>query len=134
MWTRFMDMHSGGSTKEPPFEYIYIEAPEAEAKTIFYNRFGHNPENIACSCCGENYSIDESETLEQASGYDRNCAWDEKTRGYIEEAQTAYSWRGDLVTLEEYINLEYVKIIWAADIKPEERKGELPRRGWVWID
>ena len=27
MWTRFMDMHSGGGMKEPPYEYIFIEAP-----------------------------------------------------------------------------------------------------------
>ena len=36
-WTRFMDMHSGGGTKEKPFEYIYIQAPEKEAKVIFYD-------------------------------------------------------------------------------------------------
>lgn len=31
MWTRFMDMHSGGGSKEK-WEYIYIEAPETRRK------------------------------------------------------------------------------------------------------
>lgn len=73
MWTRFMDMHSGGATKEPPYEYIYIEAPLDEARVIFFNRFGHNPERVTCTCCGDDYSIDEEPSLARASGYARNC-------------------------------------------------------------
>ena len=73
VWTRFMDMHSGGGTKEPPYEYIYIEAPESEARVIFYNRFGHNPERVTCSCCGDDYSISEEETLQQITAFERNC-------------------------------------------------------------
>ena len=73
VWTRFMDMHSGGGAKEAPYEYIYIEAPESEAKTIFYNRFGHNPERVSCACCGEDYSISEEESLEQATAFERGC-------------------------------------------------------------
>lgn len=72
MWTRFMDMHSGGGSKER-WEYIFIEAPEKEAKIIFYNRFGHNPDRVTCTCCGEDYSISESHTLAQATGYERCC-------------------------------------------------------------
>lgn len=74
-WTLFWDMHSGGRTKEEPYERIYIEAPKEEAKIIFYNRFGHNPERVTCICCGEDYSISEDESLEQLSGFDRNCHW-----------------------------------------------------------
>ena len=48
-WTLFWDMASGGDTKEEPYENIYIEAPEEEAKVIFYNRFGHNPERVSCT-------------------------------------------------------------------------------------
>jgi len=51
-----MDMHSGGDLKEK-WQYIYIEAPEEEAKVIFYNRFGHNPNRVTCTCCGKDYSI-----------------------------------------------------------------------------
>lgn len=75
MWTQFMDMHSGGDIKEPPYNYIYIQASEEEAKVIFYNRFGHNPEDIACDCCGENYSISEGENIEQVTGYERGCEY-----------------------------------------------------------
>lgn len=75
MWTRFMDMHSGGGTKENGFDFIFIEAPEHEARLIFYNRFGHNPERVSCTCCGDDYSISEHESLEQISGYDRHCAY-----------------------------------------------------------
>lgn len=73
MWTRFMDMHSGGGTKEEPYQYIYIEAPDDEAIVIFYNRFGHNPNKVTCTCCGDDYSIDENESLEQVSAHERNC-------------------------------------------------------------
>jgi hypothetical protein len=70
-----MDMHSGGGMKEKPYEHIYIEASEDAAKVIFYNRFGHNPERVSCTCCGEDYSISEEDSLEQASAYDRHCEY-----------------------------------------------------------
>lgn len=73
MWTLFWDMHSGGGTKEGNYDKIYIEAKEDEAMKIFYNRFEHNPNRVSCTCCGEDYSIDEYETLEEASGYHRHC-------------------------------------------------------------
>ena len=66
MWTAFMDMHSGGGTKEGSFERIYIEAPEEEAHVIFYNRFGHSPSRVSCTCCGEDYSTTMYDTLEEA--------------------------------------------------------------------
>lgn len=124
MWTRFMDMHSGGGTKEPPYQYIYIEAPEAEAKVIFYNRFGHNPERVTCTCCGDDYSIDDEPTLERACAYDRGCAW----RGDDYDLTTAK------VSMDEYRAREDVLIIDAASIKPSERAGEVPVQGYVWQD
>lgn len=73
MWTRFMDMNSGGGSKEE-WEYIYIEAPEDEAKVIFYNRFGHNPERVTCTCCGRDYSIDSEEKIvDLQSAYEAGC-------------------------------------------------------------
>ena len=54
-----MDMHSGGKCKEEPFEHIYIEAPQEEAELIFFNRYGHNPNRVSCTCCGEDYNISE---------------------------------------------------------------------------
>lgn len=67
-------MSSGGYTKEPPYERIYIEAyNEQEAMIIFYNRFGHSPNSVACDCCGSNYTIDTAETLAEISALDRGC-------------------------------------------------------------
>jgi len=72
-WTHFMDMHSGGGQKEK-WAHIYIEAPENEARVIFYNKFGHNPDRVTCTCCGNDYSVIESDNvfLEQFS-YKRWC-------------------------------------------------------------
>jgi len=82
-WTRFMDMHSGGRLKTE-WSKIYIEAPEKEAVVIFANRFA-NPYNVACSCCGSNYSISEYDSLQEASSYDREAQWDPASRTHLEE-------------------------------------------------
>ncbi len=135
-WTQFWDMHSGGGTKEAPYDKIYIEASEDEAIRIFYNRFGHNPQRVTCTCCGEDYSISESDSLAQATGYHRNCDWPKGEEGYTEEARTSeYSdhvWKH--ITLEDYLKKETVLVIYADDIEPEERKGDVPNQGYVWMD
>jgi len=129
-WTLFWDMHSGGGTKEEPYEKIYIEAPEEEAKVIFYNRFGHNPERVSCTCCGEDYSISESDTLEQASGYHRNCAWNKDAKGYIEKPN---EYNDTFLTVEDYSSQEDVLIIPKSEIKDSERIGDVPSEGYVWV-
>jgi len=75
MWTHFYDMHSGGGMKEPPYEHIFIEADRDDARSIFYDAFGHSPDRISCTCCGEDYSIYTDETLEELTGYHRGCAY-----------------------------------------------------------
>ncbi len=130
-WTQFWDMHSGGGTKEEPYEKIYIEAPETEAKVIFYNKFGHNPERVSCTCCGEDYSISESVSLEQASAYHRNCRYDEKVKGYVEEPDNKYGEK-KLITIAEYSKQKDVLVVYAKDIKETERVGEVPEEGYVW--
>ena len=132
VWTRFMDMHSGGGSKED-FEYLYIEAPQAEAELVFYNRFGHNPYRVTCTCCGEDYSITEEPTLEVATAYERGCDWDDEAEGYVERPNTR-RWAREYVTLDQYLAQPGVAVIRAEDIKPEERIGTLPRQGYVWID
>jgi len=77
-----MDMHSGGACKQEPHEYIYIELPYEAANAAFQARFGHDPNEVACSCCGANYSIDEEPTLEAACAYDRDCEWDDVNNEY----------------------------------------------------
>jgi len=159
MWTRFMDMHSGGGTKEAPYEYIFIEASEEEAKVIFYNKFGHNPERVTCTCCGDDYSIEDGEELSQLTGYDRGCAsgyvmddgtihdnniWNKtpiKDRAelgkhfrYLERKdESEYDYR-EYKTVEEYLKDKKVLVISEADINPEWRTGDVPQQGYVWQD
>lgn len=131
-WTRFMDMHSGGRSKEK-FEYLYIEAPEKEARVIFYNRFGHNPERVTCTCCGDDYSIEEEETLEQATAFERGCHFDEKAGKYVERKSERYGWR-EYQTLEDYLKRPEIAVIRAGEIKDDERQGEVPQQGYVWVE
>jgi len=150
-----MDMHSGGGSKEK-WEYIYIEAPKKDAVTIFYNMFGHNPNRVTCTCCGEDYSITESETLEQATGYERGCAYayfnkegaeipqDEAWiggKGMVDGCYSKYVERRDVtkyskdyVTLEEYLKKSDVRVIYADEILPQHRTGSVPKQGYVWVD
>ena len=148
-WTQFRDMHSGGGLKQPPYSNIYIEAPQYIAEIVFYNRFGHNPNNVACSCCGTNYSITESDTLEKASGFDRGCAFgyvdkdgfivsekvawkagvgvDPKYRGmYLEIPNNSKYKFNEYRTLDEYLKDSSVLIIYAKDIQASEKVGEVP--------
>lgn len=118
VWTQFWDMHSGGRCKEDPYEMIYIEAPKEEAIVIFYNRFGHNPHRVTCTCCGNDYSISQSKTLTEATKFQREDSLFTGTRKKI--------------TLAQYKKQKDVLIIRKADIKDEERKGEVPEQGYVW--
>ena len=108
VWTQFWDMNSGGGLKHPPYRQIYIGAPEEEAIRIFKDHFLDDPQDIACECCGQNYSITESEDLQQATGYQRGCDWSPRREGYIEEPRSPTS---PLVPLEEYVQQEDVLII-----------------------
>lgn len=129
-WTQFMDMHSGGGQKEW-FSHCYIQAPEAEARIIFYNRFGHSPDRIYCTCCGEDYSLTESKTLHLATAYERGCAYENGE--YAERPDTGY--RGQhFKSLSAYLADEDVCVIPSADIKPQERAGYVPQQGYVWQD
>jgi hypothetical protein len=134
-WTCFWDMHSGGGCKEP-WSKIYIQAPKEEAIKVFYNRFGHNPYRVSCTCCGDDYSVSEEPDLFQATGYHRGCA-DNDGKGdkfkYIESPAKDY--RGEeFQTLSEYYMLPHVMMIFKDDIKDEERVGDVPEQGYVWRD
>lgn len=124
-WTKFMDMHSGGNLKEKQ-AYIYIEAPEKEARVIFYNRFGHSPDRVTCTCCGEDYSLSEYSSLKQATGYDRGCEYGDEE--YLEKAREHRIY----VPLEEYLKQTDVLVIYDKDIQNHERKGDVPKQGYVW--
>lgn len=106
-WTRFMDMHSGGGTKVKDYEYIYIQAALDEAVSYFESSFGRDPYDVACDCCGQNYSIDQHETIEQATAYERGCLY--KGEKYVEEP-SGESW-SPYMTVEEYKNKKGVLVI-----------------------
>lgn len=153
-WTRFMDMHTGGYTKVKPYDKILIQAPEAEARAVFYNRFDHNPDAVACTCCGSDYSVSESESLAQATAYDRNCAYvytdpegnerddcpandwraakEAGWSGRYTEAKGSY---GLAVTpLDEYLARPDVLVIHASEISSDERTADMREHGYVWVD
>ncbi len=160
-WTAFMDMHSGGGLKEPPYEYIYIEAPEDTARVIFFNRFGHNPERVSCTCCGEDYSIDSHLTLKRATAYQRGCAsletprneqglyekpddewWNEHYYVEPEEEEEAERrgwtvdrrWRSyrSYQTLDQYLKGKEILVIREDEITEDECRGDVPEQGFVW--
>lgn len=125
-----MDMHSGGRSKER-WEYIYIQAPEAQAKIVFYNRFGHSPDRVSCTCCGQDYSVNESPTLEEVTAYERGCAYENKE--WVEHGDEDRSWR-PYQTIEQYRASGKHKFITADEITADERTGELPEQGYIWRD
>lgn len=133
MWTHFWDMHSGGGQKEN-FAHCFIEAPENEAKIIFYNRFGHNPERVSCTCCGGDYSISEYETLEEATAYHRNCEFDKELNEYVESPRQSTFGTYEYIPLGEYMQRSDVLIIFARSILESEKIGEIPEQGYVWHD
>ena len=154
MWTEFMDMHSGGDTKIEPYEYIFIEAPEDEAKVIFYNRFHRNPERVTCTCCGGDYSIHTYPNLAQATAYERGCAYGYINANGIEitpddwyalPLKQQHEWKGqylergeyadrEVITLEDYMKRDNVLFIPASCIEPHERHGKIPSEGYIWIE
>lgn len=130
-WTQFHDMHSGGSLKEK-WHHIFIEAPIEEAKVIFYNRFGHNPERVTCTCCGDDYSLSESDSLEQATGYERGCGYDKELNRYVERPSEHPVFKTKYIPLEEYVAREDILVIREIEILPSERTGSVPEQGYVW--
>lgn len=121
-WTHFYDMHSGGGPKED-FSSLFIEAPEDEAIRMFASLFGHHPFSIACHCCGENYSITEYPTLEEATAYHRSCAHDgtqyveEPSLGRMKYGASEKDCRDRYKTLEQYLALPYIRVIRAEELQ-----------------
>jgi len=108
VWTRFWDMSSGGSDKEE-FECCYIEAPEAEACQIFYNRFGHNPYRVSCTCCGADYAVSQNNvSLQQATAFQRHCAYDNETKQYVEKVDHIYEFYGSTEGHRPLFNVDEV--------------------------
>jgi len=60
MWTKFYDMATEGYEKTD-YAQIFIELPEYEARKYFKVKFGIDPDNFTCSCCGRDFSVSESD-------------------------------------------------------------------------
>lgn len=58
-WTKFTDMHSGGGPLKVGFYEVWIEADQSAAVELFENIFKHDPDNVTCNCCGEDFWYDE---------------------------------------------------------------------------
>lgn len=114
-WTKFLDMSSGGGEKLDWWS-IWIEAPEAEARVIFYNLFDRDPDNVTCDCCGEDYSVTEYGTLENATAYERNCRWDKSRKCYVEEPDPTIR-EPYYRTLEAFLKDPSIKVIPASEIE-----------------
>lgn len=69
-WFQVMDMCSGGDRKAD-FDLYFIEAvDQAHAERRFTEETGLNPYDVACECCGPNFSvIGEYNSLEEATSY-----------------------------------------------------------------
>jgi hypothetical protein len=93
MFTRFMDMHSGGHLKTP-YTHIYIDEPLGEAIKTFRNLFKRDPDNVTCKCCGEDFVYEEYDSLEEATAYDRECKL----------AGKKYDLKSAKISVEEYFS------------------------------
>jgi hypothetical protein len=113
-------MHSGGQLKQTPYQYIYIELPESQAIDAFQDRFNHDPNAVACPCCGENYAISEADTLAQASGYQRDCKFDGEADQYVEEQAEKFSFN-EYEPLDSYVEHRDVLVLREADLVDPRR-------------
>jgi hypothetical protein len=163
VWTSFWDMHSGGQQKLD-WHLIFIEGPQEDTEKVFSALFGRNPHRVTCTCCGEDYSVDESYDLKQASGYHRNCRSlitpkDPKTGLYRnndpiikknlylddgEKPPTGYelskreSWdtRKNILFKDFVKNPELInaKVIYKKDYPKGWKTESLSPQGYVWVD
>ena len=126
-WTSFHDCHSGGGTNTK-YSEILIQANYQEAKAVFGARFDMNVNDVNCSCCGSNWSVsDGDDDLAQLTGYGRNL---EPVKGYnggyIEgqgRDMTRYGGKVEIpVPLILHVNRKDICVIFATEIKPEERE------------
>lgn len=70
MFYRFFDVHSGGVAKLD--RTVYIEASSYdEAAARFKARFGRDPYNVTCDCCGPDFSVMDVEAHDIPSRHDR---------------------------------------------------------------
>ena len=67
---------------------------------IFVKKFHHHPDDIACQCCGENYTTDSDESLEKLTEFQRG---------------KRFCGPKKLLTLDEFKKKPDIKIIYAVN-------------------
>ncbi len=107
MWTEFRDLLSGGYQKTP-YMFIWIEAPQNEAESIFYSRFGEAADDIACVCCGSNFGVTEYPDL------------NEPLRKFV------------MSGMIDYLSNVATCFIYETDIEPQERTALLRDRSYTY--
>lgn len=104
--TRFWDSSSGGSQKTS-YRVIFIAAEFQDAIDHFIDRFGRDPRNVTCKCCGKDYDIRTFNSLQQASAYFRDCK--EVAGSYVEEPRdSTYS---QYQTVDEFLDEDDILFI-----------------------
>jgi len=114
--TQFKDMHSGGKAKTS-YENIYIEASESDAIDFFKSWFSRDPSQITCSCCGQDFSVRSYDSLEQATGYERNCVYEDGR--YIEKPKSYSGSSRKLLTVDELLDKDSVAFFSQSDVESE---------------
>lgn len=70
-WFRYYDMSSGG-TEKTPYSNIYVEAASRPtADVVFTAHTGRDPGHTTCACCGEDYTVYEYTTIDEATADER---------------------------------------------------------------
>lgn len=93
MWTVFKDMFSGGSVKIRGEAEVYIEGTEEEAVRVFMSKYGRDPYNITCSCCGPDYVIYEYSSLKDATKFRRSPG--ESVEDFLARRNVVVLYKGD---------------------------------------
>lgn len=79
-------------------DYIVIEAPESEAVSVFFSRFGIAPNRVSCTCCGPDFDIeevDDNEDMPRAGNVLVICAASiEPAERTAEVPRQGYVWVG----------------------------------------
>lgn len=122
-WTKFWDMHTAGRAKTE-YEKIYVEALYDEAVEFFESRFETDPHNVSCRCCGQDFSIDGYDSLQQATAYHRNCKFvevDGEDGGghWVEKPKIVGNTVREHIELDEYVEKDDVAVFYADDVSEE---------------
>ncbi|MBD3176982.1 MAG: hypothetical protein GF320_17550 [Armatimonadia bacterium] len=106
-WTHFYDSYYMGCEKDKK-THIYIEAGRDEALNVFRHRFGQEPTELDCACCGRRYLVAEHPSLDRATK-----VWREQ----------------EGVDLDTFLAADHVAVIRASEITDADLSGELPQPG-----